>query len=111
MKRQPRLTLIITLMVLVFLHAPLVVLVGKSFNASRFGGVWEGFTWSWYEKLWQSRDVWASVMVTLKIAFGATLSSRLRGTLAALALHRFRSRLQSAHHTLVMLPLPAIDQL
>jgi spermidine/putrescine transport system permease protein len=108
MRRSP-VPLLITFAVLVFLHAPLVVLVVNSFNASRFGGTWEGFTWSWYDKLWQARDVWASVLVTLKIAVGATLASMVLGTLAALALHRFRSGLQSAHQTLVLLPLALPD--
>jgi spermidine/putrescine transport system permease protein len=100
---------LITLAVLVFLHAPLVVLVVNSFNASRFGGTWEGFTWNWYDKLWLARDVWASVVVSLKIALAATLTAMALGTLAALALHRFRSRLQSAHQTLVLLPLALPD--
>ncbi|MDZ4289394.1 MAG: ABC transporter permease [Prosthecobacter sp.] len=108
MKRSS-IPLLITLAVVVFLHAPLVVLIVNSFNASRFGGTWEGFTWTWYEKLWQAGDVWDSVVVTLKVAIGATLASMLLGTLAALALHRFRSRLQSVHHTLVMMPLALPD--
>lgn len=108
MKRS-RLPLILSLLLLVFLHAPLVVLVVNSFNASRFGGAWEGFTWSWYDKLWQARDVWDSVAITLKIAVAATLAAMALGTLAALALHRFRSRLQSVHQTLVLLPLALPD--
>ena len=43
MKRSP-LPLIITVLVLISLHSPLVLLVVNSFNASRFGGEWEGFT-------------------------------------------------------------------
>ena len=31
---------------------PILVLTANSFNASRFGGTWEGFTWDWYRKLW-----------------------------------------------------------
>jgi spermidine/putrescine transport system permease protein len=64
MKRS-RLPLIITVLVLVFLHAPLLVLVANSFNASRFGGEWEGFTFKWYEKLRDADEVWESMLVTL----------------------------------------------
>jgi spermidine/putrescine transport system permease protein len=108
MKRSP-LPLMLTILVLIFLHAPLVVLVVNSFNASRFGGSWEGFTWNWYDKLWLARDVWDAVAITLKIAVSATLAAMALGTLAALALHRFRSRLQSLHQTLVVLPLALPD--
>jgi len=95
--------------VLVFLFAPLVVLIMNSFNASRFGGGWEGFTWVWYERLWDADEVWESVRVTLKIAFSASLASMALGTVAAYALHRFRSRLQSAHSMLITLPLVMPD--
>jgi len=33
--------------VLAFLHAPLLILIAFSFNASRFT-VWEGFSFRWY---------------------------------------------------------------
>ena len=79
---------------ILFLFAPLGVLVVNSFNASRFGGEWEGFTWNWYEKLWAAGEVWDSLWITLKIAVSASLAAMLLGTLAAYALHRFRSWLQ-----------------
>ncbi|MBL9180475.1 MAG: ABC transporter permease subunit [Verrucomicrobiaceae bacterium] len=95
--------------VIVFLFVPLVVLVTNSFNASRFGGGWEGFTWGWYEKLWDADEVWESVRITLKIAVSASLASMALGTVAAHALHRFRSWLQSAHSMLITLPLVMPD--
>lgn len=99
------------LLVLLFLHAPLVVLVVNSFNESRFGGEWEGFTWKWYEKLWESREVWTSLGLTLKIALSASVAAMVLGTLAAWVLHTGRSRLQRFHHALVALPLAMPDLL
>lgn len=106
---RPRFSQIITVLVLLFLHAPLVVLMVNSFNASRFGGEWEGFTLKWYEKLWQADEVWESMQITLKVAATSTLAAMLLGTLAALALHRCRSWLQTVHHTLITLPLALPD--
>ncbi len=108
MKRS-RIPALLTLLVLIFLHAPLVVLVVNSFNESRFGGAWEGFTLKWYDRLWAADEVWDSLLVTLKIATAATLTSTIFGTLAALALHRCRSWLQTVHHTLITLPLALPD--
>ncbi|WP_078815074.1 ABC transporter permease [Prosthecobacter debontii] len=102
---------IISLVVLLFLHAPLVVLVMNSFNESRFGGEWEGFTWKWYDKLWKADEVWESLFLTLKIAVSSSLAAMLLGTMAAWGLHQFRSRLQTVHHTLVTLPLALPDLL
>lgn len=103
------LPVLVTFSVIVFLFAPLVVLVVNSFNASRFGGEWEGFTWNWYEKLWAADEVWESLWITLEIAFSASLAAMLLGTLAACALHRFRSRLQDVHSLLITLPLVMPD--
>ena len=44
MKRS-LLPMTVTFLVLVFFYAPLIVLEANSFNASRFGGSWDGFTW------------------------------------------------------------------
>ena len=107
--KPSRLPLMITAVVLLFLHAPLVVLVVNSFNASRFGGSWEGFTFKWYEKLWAADEVWESMLITLQVATCATLAAVFLGTLAALALHRYRSWLQTTHQTLVTLPLALPD--
>lgn len=95
--------------VVLFLFAPLVVLVVNSFNVSRFGGVWEGFTWGWYEKLWAAEEVWQSLWLTLRIAVSASLASMVLGTLAAYVLHRFRSWLQNVHQVLITLPLVMPD--
>lgn len=103
------LPVLVTFSVIVFLFAPLVVLVVNSFNASRFGGEWEGFTWNWYEKLWAADEVWESLWITLEIAFSASLAAMLLCTLAACALHRFRSRLQDVHSLLITLPLVMPD--
>lgn len=102
---------LLTALVLLFLHAPLVVLVVNSFNDSRFGGEWEGFTWKWYEKLWQADEVWESLLLTLKIAVSSSVAAMVLGTLAAWALHQFRSRLQTVHHSLITLPLALPDLL
>lgn len=102
---------LVTALVLLFLHAPLVVLVVNSFNESRFGGEWEGFTWKWYEKLWQADEVWSSLWLTFKIATASSLAAMALGTVAAWALHQFHSRLQRLHQTLITLPLALPDLL
>jgi spermidine/putrescine transport system permease protein len=94
-----------TAAVLVFFYLPVVVLVANSFNASRFGGGWEGFTLEWYRKLFTQREIWMALRNTLVIAAFATAVSTVVGTSAAFALHRYRSRLQKVHYLLVYTPL------
>jgi spermidine/putrescine transport system permease protein len=104
MKRNP-FPLIVLIVVLFFLYLPIVVLTANSFNASRFGGTWEGFTLSWYRQLIVDNQVWIAFANSLFIAAGATLASCVLGTTAALALHRWKTRLQNFHFGLIYTPL------
>ena len=104
MKRSA-IPLLTTLFVLVFFYLPILVLVINSFNASRFGGTWEGTTLDWYRLLFQEASVWRALRNTLVIAVGATFASVALGTTAAFALHRYQTRLQHLHYTLIYTPL------
>jgi spermidine/putrescine transport system permease protein len=95
----------ITVAVLLFFYLPVLVLVLNSFNAARFGGEWAGFTLDWYRRLWRAGEIWHALGNTLVIAAAATAISCVLGTTAALALDRYRSRLQGAHYLLVYAPL------
>lgn len=94
---------------LLFFYAPIAVLVINSFNASRFGGNWEGFTFIWYEKLWNNDDIWSALWTSMGIATLAAAASMILGTLAAFALHRFQSRLQKVHLATLTVPLVMPD--
>jgi spermidine/putrescine transport system permease protein len=96
---------LVTVAVLAFFYLPVLVLVLNSFNASRFGGEWTGFTLDWYRRLWRAREIWQALTNTLIIATAATVGSTVVGTTAALALDRYRSRLQDVHYLLVYAPL------
>lgn len=103
--RRSRFPLLVTLSVLAFFYLPILVLVVNSFNASRFGSTWQGFTLQWYSRLTTQREIWAALEVTLIVAVSATVVSAVLGTTAALALHRYGSRLQRLHSALVSVPL------
>ncbi len=82
-------------LMLIFFYAPIVMTILFSFNNSRSLTHWSGFSWQWYEKLWTSRDVLASLRVTLVIAFLSTLVSTVLGTMTAIALTQERVKLKS----------------
>jgi len=105
MKRS-RLPLLVTIAVLFFFYLPIIILVVNSFNASRFGAGWQGFSMRWYARLLHEPEIWRAARNSLTIALGATALSVVFGTTAAFALHRFaRSRLQRFHYGLVYTPL------
>ncbi|NCC50330.1 MAG: ABC transporter permease [Spartobacteria bacterium] len=108
MKRS-RIPLYTTCLVLLFFYLPIAVLVINSFNASKFGGGWGGFSLRWYRELIDQREIWHALRNTLVIAFSATALSVVLGTSAAFALHRFTGRLQRLHYTLIYTPLVVPD--
>lgn len=107
--KQSRFPLVVCVLGMLFFYLPILVLMVNSFNASRFSTVWGGFSLKWYALLFQQADIWHALRNTLIIAISATLASMVLGTLAAFALHRYRSRLQDAHYTLVYTPLVMPD--
>ena len=101
MKRLQRRSLATFWTVLLFFYVPIVVLVVNSFNASRFSGAWQGFTLKWYKLLFNDRNIWHALGNTMQVAVGATFAAVVLGTLAALALSKWKGRIQSAHYGLL----------
>ncbi len=106
---RSRLPLITTVLVLLFFYLPIFILVLNSFNATRFGSQWGGFTLDWYIRLFHDRPIWMALRNTMIIAITSTLASMMLGTLAAFALHRYHGRLQRVHYTLIYTPLVVPD--
>ena len=105
MKRSV-LPVVITVLVMAFFYIPIVVLVINSFNASSFGGNWEGFTLKWYGRLLHEKEILRAFENSMIIGICSTLVSSAIGTMAAYALHRYEySRLQKIHYGLISVPL------
>jgi spermidine/putrescine transport system permease protein len=92
--RTPRSILLVTTLVYLFLHLPILVLVAFSFNDSKFSVDWQGFTFNWYGRLLERSDIVRGLKASLIVGIASTVISALLGTLLALALarHRFRGR-------------------
>nr|WP_315456769.1 ABC transporter permease [uncultured Sphingorhabdus sp.] len=75
---------------MLFLYAPLVVLMIFSFNDSKRNVVWKGFTLKYYEKALNNDSLVEAMVNSLTIAFLATIVSLVIGALAAVMLWRFR---------------------
>ncbi len=77
-------------LVILFLYAPILVLVVLSFNKSKFRNRWGGFTLDWYAKLFQNEEIMQALFTTLMIALLASLIATIIGTAAAFAINKMR---------------------
>jgi putrescine transport system permease protein len=72
------------------IYVPILVLMAYSFNASSLVSVWGGFSTTWYTQLVHNDQIldaaWLSLQIGVVVATGAVAL----GTLAAIALVRFR---------------------
>lgn len=76
-----------------FLYLPLAIVVVYSFNDSRLNAEWVGFTLDWYRKLAGNDEMISAAINSLAIALVASLVSTALGTMAGVAMHRYRLRL------------------
>ena len=76
-----------------FLYIPLAIVVIYSFNNSRLNAEWVGFTLDWYDKLFHNEDMLAAAGNSLMIALTASLVSTVLGTMAGVAMYRYKLRL------------------
>jgi len=75
-----------------FLYVPLIVVVAYSFNDSRLNAEWVGFTLEWYRVLFADGEMLLAARNSLFIALVSSTAATALGTLAGLAIHRYRFR-------------------
>ncbi len=75
-----------------YLYIPIIILVTNSFNEDRYGLSWKGFSWSWYERLFNNDTLIQAAFHSVTIAFFAATLATIVGGLTAIALYRYRFR-------------------
>lgn len=75
---------------LLFLYAPVFILVMFSFNSSKSRTVWDGFSLKWYAELFLDKDILISLFNTFLVAIVASLLATVIGTLAAVGISRHK---------------------
>lgn len=74
---------------LIILYAPIVMMIAYSFNNSELDMGWSGFTWKWYEKLFEAQDVKTAVINSIIVSGSSTAISIIIGAFAAIGFHKF----------------------
>ena len=81
-----------TLATYAFLYMPLAIVVLFSFNDSELNASWVGFTTRWYGKLLGDAGMLQAAANSLLIAIISSTIATVLGTMAGIALHRWRPR-------------------
>jgi spermidine/putrescine transport system permease protein len=74
--------------VLVFLYAPLLILVVYSFNANRLVTVWSGFSIEWFITVANNDDIRGAMLNSIVVAVVAAIASSIAATAGAMGLQR-----------------------
>jgi spermidine/putrescine transport system permease protein len=91
--------------VLVFFYLPIAIMICFSFNQSKLGIVWTGFTFEWYVALWRDSVLVRTLQNSLIVATATTALSLLLGTAGGWLLYRYRYRASGLLETFVFLPM------
>ena len=97
---------VVILLGYIFLFGPIVYVIIDSFNVSCLGGKWMGFSWRWYQSLWDNATLMGAFMTSLQIGVIVATASTILGTATAMAIKKNRLKITSTTLiTLVTTPL------
>ena len=108
MKKNGILSKIYIALVVLFLYAPIGVLIFYSFNNSK-STVWKGFTLKWYEQLFEDENIMNALGNTLIIAVLASIFATILGTAAAIGISNFKGKKRVVIQNVSNIPIISPD--
>ena len=104
-----KLNKIYTILIFIFLYAPMLVLIVASFNTGRDITHFEGFTLKRYQELFQDSTLLPLLRNSFEIALLSSLIATVMGTMAALGIHRMGPRIRSLILVVTNIPMTNPD--
>ena len=89
----------------IFLYLPIIIVIVFSFNTSERNIQFEGFTLSWYPRIFQNEDLIWAFKNTMITAISSTLIATILGTLCAFGIYRFDFRLKKILNGILYIPI------
>lgn len=97
---------IYTALIMIFLFAPIAILIIFSFNDAKSLSVLSGFSLRWYRELFRDSETLVSVRNTLILAVTASVVSTVMGTAAAVGMNRMRRKyIRLAYDSVTNIPM------
>ena len=98
-----------SLLVYIFLYAPIVLLIVFSFNATKSNRVWGGFSLDWYVELFHNTRLLGALRTTIILSVLAAFIATILGTAAAIGFYSMRRRSRSICLSVNNIPLTNAD--
>ena len=94
---------------LIFLYAPILVLIVFSFNDSKSRTVWTGFSLHWYRDLFSDSRILNSLATTLEVSLLAMIFATILGTAAAVGFASMRRKPRAIVMAINNIPMTNAD--
>ena len=95
--------------ILIFLYAPILILIVLSFNRSKSRAKWGGFTLHWYQELFHNDDIMNALSTTLLIAFLSAFIATVIGTTASIAINNMKKTPRAIMMSITNIPMLNAD--
>lgn len=92
-------------LIFIFLYAPIATLMVLSFNASKTRAKWGGFTFKWYQSLFENEVILRALGNTLLIACLSALIATVIGTIACISMQSMKKRNRSILMGITNIPM------
>ena len=104
-----RLKTIYLAIIFLFLYAPIGVLIAQSFNESRYRGNWTGFTFKWYESLFENEEILEALQNTISIGIFSALIATILALVTCLALRELGKKWRAMFMSVANIPILNAD--
>lgn len=109
MKKNSVFARVCLILTLIFMYAPILVLIVFSFNDSKSRTVWTGFSFHWYTDLFSDTRILKSLATTLEVSVLAMIIATILGTAAAVGFASMRRKPRSIVMAINSIPMTNAD--
>lgn len=109
MKKKNTGGMLFTILIYIFLYAPIILMIIFSFNNSKSRTIWAGFTFRWYRELFRDDLIMSSLQTTIEVSILAALISAVVGTYAAIGFYNMKKNMRKPLLTVNNIPVVNAD--
>lgn len=97
------------IVIVALMYLPIILLAINSFNEAKYGVVWQGFTWKWYEKLFNHKSLINATLNSFSLSFISANVVCILGLVIAFTLFRYNFKAKNLVQSLLLIVLNSPD--